>query len=149
MQRAAFLDNQYISDHEIKQIKEGRKATLASYGIETANGIEREAVLAIPGFGPSLTQNLLDWRAEMERGFRFDAKTGIPQEHVKALNVKYWQVQQVLQMTLQQGPAKLRAITAQANQHLGQIYAQIQGSLIKMAQAEADLSVLDRTALGR
>ena len=42
----------------ISGIGPGRKATLQSYGIETAEDINDQAVLAVPGFGDGLTSRL-------------------------------------------------------------------------------------------
>lgn len=72
------LDLQAIGHAKISGIKAAKIATLASYGIHTANDIVASRILLIPGFGPSLTKRLMDWRATHERTFRFDPSKGIP-----------------------------------------------------------------------
>jgi DNA-binding helix-hairpin-helix protein with protein kinase domain len=121
---------------------------LASYGIETAADINKKKILDdVPGFGPALTQNLLDWRAKIEKQFRFDPKTGVPQASVQALQLKYAQYRQTCEKELQEGAAKLRQYSVQAEQHLAQISRQIQDALVHVAQADADLSMIDSKCL--
>jgi DNA-binding helix-hairpin-helix protein with protein kinase domain len=56
----------------IHGIGDARKATLQSYGIETAADISDQRVLAVPGFGPVALNNPTNWRKQQERRFRFD-----------------------------------------------------------------------------
>ncbi|MCH6266581.1 hypothetical protein [Neobacillus citreus] len=57
-----YLDRFYIKSSSIDSIGPSRKAVLQSYGIETARDVSKQAVLRVPGFGPSLTNNLVEWR---------------------------------------------------------------------------------------
>ena len=71
-QLSAFLDSFSIRSAGIFGIGSVRKATLASFGIETAADITRSAVARIPGFGDVMTGTLLDWRRGHESQFRYD-----------------------------------------------------------------------------
>ena len=71
-QCAAFLDQFSIRSARISGIGPVRKATLVSFGIETAADIKRSAVLQVPGFGDVMTENLLDWRGRHESRFRYN-----------------------------------------------------------------------------
>jgi DNA-binding helix-hairpin-helix protein with protein kinase domain len=71
-QRRKFLDRFRIDRAKITGIGSGRAATLASFGIETALDVNRAAVSRIPGFGPTLTGSLLDWRQQKEGQFRYN-----------------------------------------------------------------------------
>ena len=71
-QRAAFLDLWSIRSANISGIGPARKATLASFGIETAADVTRSAVARVPGFGDVMTRTLLDWRRGHESRFRYD-----------------------------------------------------------------------------
>ena len=71
-QRAAFLDQFSIRSAMISGIGPVRKATLISFGIETAGDVNRVSVLQVPGFGDVMTKNLLDWRFRHESRFRYN-----------------------------------------------------------------------------
>ena len=71
-QRAAFLDQFLIRSAKISGIGSVRKATLVSFGIETAADISQFSVLQVPGFGDVMTRNLLDWRRKLESRFRYN-----------------------------------------------------------------------------
>jgi DNA-binding helix-hairpin-helix protein with protein kinase domain len=72
-QRDTFLDRFYLRNATISGIGPAKKATLASYGIETAADISRSAVLAVPGFGEATLRKLLAWRNEHEKKFRYNS----------------------------------------------------------------------------
>ena len=61
-QLEAFLDRFRLDAANIQGIGEGRKATLQSYGVETAADVRKSKILNIPGFGPALTNRLLAWQ---------------------------------------------------------------------------------------
>jgi DNA-binding helix-hairpin-helix protein with protein kinase domain len=67
------LEKQKLSRARIRGIGNGRRAMLASFGIETAADIQQSAILQIPGFGNSLASDLLAWRRSHERKFIFNA----------------------------------------------------------------------------
>ncbi|OAI41459.1 hypothetical protein AYO40_03110 [Planctomycetaceae bacterium SCGC AG-212-D15] len=147
-QKKAFLENKYLCDHKVSGIGESRQTVLASYGIETAADISSEEIDKVPGFGPALTANLLEWRVLMEREFRFDPKTGIPAEAVRALEIKYFQLRQLREGELQQGPSQLKIYSSQADQHLAVIMKQIESAVLVLTKAEVDVSVIDVQSLG-
>jgi DNA-binding helix-hairpin-helix protein with protein kinase domain len=144
MQRQEFLDNHLIADADIPKIGSGRMAVLRSYGIETALDIEKDKILEIDGFGEVLTGNLLAWREEVNRTFRFNPTVPPPQAKVQEIEIKFRQLRQSLELELQKGPAALQGIAASAEQHLSQSYREIQRAMGRVAQAEADLAVFDR-----
>jgi DNA-binding helix-hairpin-helix protein with protein kinase domain len=59
-QMSAFL----IGPAIIPGIGQERKRVLASHGIETAADVTLNDVAQVPGFGPKLTESMLDWRAK-------------------------------------------------------------------------------------
>ena len=71
-QRAAFLDRFLIQRAIISGIGPVRKATLVSFGIETAADINQFSVRQVPGFGDVMTRNLLEWRHKLESRFRYE-----------------------------------------------------------------------------
>jgi DNA-binding helix-hairpin-helix protein with protein kinase domain len=69
-----FLDRFELEDAKIEGIGPGRKRTLESYGIETAEDIVPHRVGAVPGFGPKMIERLMKWRKSIEGKFVFDPK---------------------------------------------------------------------------
>lgn len=64
------LEQCLIAHASIPDIGPSRKATLASFGVETAADVDVAAITRIPGFGPRLTDRMLDWRRACESMFR-------------------------------------------------------------------------------
>ena len=76
-QRETYLDRFKIQAAYIDGIGQGRKATLQSYGVETAGDITESRILNIPGFGPSLSYALLTWRRGHEARFVYNPALGV------------------------------------------------------------------------
>jgi len=72
-----FLDGFDLEDAKIKGIGPGRKRTLESYGIETAEDIVSHRVNAVPGFGPKMLERLMKWRKSLEAKFVFNPAKAI------------------------------------------------------------------------
>src|SRR5262249_41040803 len=66
-----------ISSARIRKIGSGRKVVLASHGIETAADIEEHRIQGVPGFGPTLTSELITWRRGLERKFVCNPREGV------------------------------------------------------------------------
>jgi DNA-binding helix-hairpin-helix protein with protein kinase domain len=77
LQLNRFLDRFKLEDAKIEGIGPGRKRTLESYGIETAEGIVAQRVNAVPGFGPKMAERLIKWRKSIEARFVFDSAKAI------------------------------------------------------------------------
>jgi len=140
-QLAAYLDNYFIDSATIKGIGPSRVATLASYGIETAADIQRNAIMSIPGFGPSLTSDLLNWRNIVAAGFRFDPTKGVPQSEIHNLEIQYQHKRHQYERKLLNGPDQLRSIVNKAATDLHDIDKKISIAELNLAQARLDKSV--------
>jgi len=68
-QLKAFLDTFPLDQVKIKGIGSGKRAVLASYGIDTAADIEKNKLLKVPGFGEATSMPLLQWRSKLESRF--------------------------------------------------------------------------------
>jgi DNA-binding helix-hairpin-helix protein with protein kinase domain len=82
LQLYRYLDGALIKNAKIKKIGSGRKATLASFGIESAADIDCNKIAAIPGFGTTLVSELLAWREAIAARFVFN-----PNEPVNPIDV--------------------------------------------------------------
>ena len=84
-QLTRYLERFRIGGASIRNIGPSRKAMLASYGVETAADVDSRPILKIPGFGDSLTADLLQWRRSHERNFRFNPQEPVPEQEIAAL----------------------------------------------------------------
>jgi DNA-binding helix-hairpin-helix protein with protein kinase domain len=97
----------------IKGIGRGRVATPRSFGIETLANVTRPAVLAVPGFGPALTQSLMAFRASIERVFVFDPQQPVSPIKIGKIDQEFRSRQAKLTAMLRAGPADLAAAARQ------------------------------------
>jgi DNA-binding helix-hairpin-helix protein with protein kinase domain len=137
-----FLDNHKIYHADIKGVGPGRKATLQSYGIETAADINTRNILAIPGFGPSLTNNLLRWRSMMERRFTFNPAKSIAPEDIAVIEREIQASRIKLERELMNGPAQLRQISQQIKIEREILLSTATQIMKAAAQAKADYEIL-------
>ncbi|SAI69497.1 protein kinase [Bordetella ansorpii] len=138
----AYLDQFDIEHAAISGIGAAKKAMLESYGIETAADVTMHAVQQVPGFGPKLAQKMMDWRQDIERGFRFNPNTGIDARSLQKLEADITMRQHAIAQSLQQGLAdlkKIKSIVTTRRQHL---HAALQDAAMELARADADLSVV-------
>jgi hypothetical protein len=66
-----FLDTHLIRNAKIKGVGPAKEAALISFGIESAADIDLNRLMAVPGFGPVISQNLIQWRQSIERRFTY------------------------------------------------------------------------------
>jgi len=137
-QRRKFLEQYLIQRAGIRQVGPGLKATLASYGIETAADVTYQAVTAVPGFGPARTQELLGWRVKLEQGFRFDATKGVDSADIAALDQRYALKRQELERILRTGPEEMRKLGGLVNSRSATLLPELDRLSCDLAQAKAD-----------
>ena len=68
-----YLEGFQIRRAKIAHVGPAKLATLTSYGIETAADVSAVAVQNVPGFGPVNSLPLVEWRANLERRFVYNA----------------------------------------------------------------------------
>ena len=135
-----FLEAIFVKRADIDGIREGRKATLASYGIETAWDVRKDAVINVPGFGPKLTTRVLEWRRSVEVGFRFDPSRGVDPADVAALDRSLLERTRRIAVELSQGPSELSQLRAQAANLGVALQREANEALQELAQARANLN---------
>lgn len=111
LQMTAYLEKNEIRKASISGIGASRKATLISFGIQSAADITEKAIYRIPGFGPSLTLELMRYRKRIEDNFVFVPKAPLQQEILKKIDDTIENKRQSLCITLLNGPAELQRIT--------------------------------------
>jgi len=138
--RLRFLDRFEIERASISGIGPAKKAMLESYGVETAADIERPTVLKVPGFGPALTQRLLDWRRSLERSFRFDPGSAIDPRDLADFDRRMSQQKRELEDILRRGAADLHQLRTTVLSRRQALAGPLQAATETLAQAEADLA---------
>ncbi|QDS99058.1 helix-hairpin-helix domain-containing protein [Adhaeretor mobilis] len=136
-----YLERCFISSYKISGIGPTRVVTLESYGIETAADVSYKRVESVPGFGPKLARTLVNWRANQESRFTFNASQGAPASAVQNLDMKYLQEKSQIQTMLAGGPISLRAITNGANAELGRLDENLAELELALAQAKLDATL--------
>jgi DNA-binding helix-hairpin-helix protein with protein kinase domain len=142
IQRVEFLEQQFIEDANIPDIGRTRKATLASFGIETAYDVKEDEILAIPGFGEKLTARLTTWRAEIESKFRFNPTLGVSAHEQRALELKFFQFRQPIEAKLLAGERDLAGIVHGSRAEFQGVQQRLHPLLEVLDQATADLTVI-------
>jgi DNA-binding helix-hairpin-helix protein with protein kinase domain len=66
-----YLAGFRVEDAKLHNIGPARSAELRSWGIDTAADVDRDRILQIPGFGPTMVQRLVNWRRQLEKRFRY------------------------------------------------------------------------------
>jgi len=134
-----FLTSCFIDSYSIPRIGVGRKATLRSFGVETAADISYGKIRGIPGFGDALTNELLIWRHEVESGFRFDPSKGVDMSDRQLVKQKFLPRLRPLELGLQTGLEKITHIQQKIFKTRGDIYPILESCAKELAQAHADL----------
>ncbi|GGA17083.1 helix-hairpin-helix domain-containing protein [Dyella nitratireducens] len=141
-QLKAYLQTFFIETAALTGIGPAKRASLSSFGIETAADVEWLKVRGIKGFGDKLTGTLVTWRNYHEARFKFDpakAVTDRDRATVRAdLNQRAYDISRHLQLGLQQ----LKEFEAFQTQLAARHTQAIQAAAQRVAQAEADMSVL-------
>ncbi|MBE9013414.1 hypothetical protein IQ250_24790 [Pseudanabaenaceae cyanobacterium LEGE 13415] len=136
----AYLDQFLIEKANIPGIGEKLTLVLQYWGIETAADVERSKVLAVHGFGPKRTGDLVAWRSSLEAKYRrlpqSSRKIATPQ-----LDQRFAQQRQQLEKSLRGGAEELQAINKQIAQEKATFLEQCRQIAQRLAQAQADVSI--------
>jgi len=142
LQLKAFLKKFYISDARITGVGAVRKSNLASFGIETAADVQRDSVIYVPGFGKKCTMEVVNWKEGIERQFTFNPSQAIEPAEIARVKNKIAKRKMNLEKKLLSGPEQLIQIRREILQKRDVLEPQISTALRNVAQAKADLQVL-------
>lgn len=137
-----YLDRFRIDRASIPGIGPSRTAMLASYGIETAEDVRRDAIRRIPGFGSKLAGELLAWRRQHENNFRFNPNEPINAADIEALDRDLEGMRTKLLHSLQQGPEQLRRLSSEIATARTRLMPLLDRSWHNLQDAEAALRAL-------
>lgn len=142
-QKKIFLESFFIDNAEITGLGPARKAALRSFGIETAADVERHKIQKVRGFGQSLTQAVLDWRASCERKFTFNISTSVSNSDKIAVKAKIASRKAAIEASLVAGANELNKFNQQAPLRLENLRSKLEKAAVTLAQARKDLSMLE------
>jgi DNA-binding helix-hairpin-helix protein with protein kinase domain len=141
--RLRHLRLHLIADADIPRIGAGRKQTLAANSIFTAADVRRRAIRRIKGFGDVLTNNLLAWKEEVLRHYRFNPATALsPAEH-RPVALKFRTRQQQILTEVEREMSKLETLAPTCRAALQKQIPALQQAVAAYKQAEADLHLLN------
>jgi DNA-binding helix-hairpin-helix protein with protein kinase domain len=137
------LDHFLIRRASISGIGRAKTITLASFGIESAADIKRNAILAIPGFGPVTADKLMAWRAQLEKRFVYNPAPN--QSDVAAeskLDADFANRASALARRISAGHAELLPMANTLHQRLGREDGRLSEIAVERAQLASDLTFL-------
>ena len=137
-----YLDKFRIDRASISGIGPARSAMLESYGIETASDVDEQAILRVPGFGSVLAWELVAWRKELERSFRFNPASEVDRGEVLALDRAIAIKRTELEKKLRVGPAILQQIRQSILSRRSALAGELEKISTELAQAKMDLDLL-------
>jgi len=136
-----YLERYFIEKAEIPNIGRKRALVLASYGIETAADVSYDRVSSIPGFGPSLTQKLVDWRNTLEINFQKYRPSPKDLVLLNGVDQKYARRRNDLESALLGGKTQLENGRDTLIKRRKQVRKEAENLANKLAQARADMKV--------
>jgi DNA-binding helix-hairpin-helix protein with protein kinase domain len=140
--RVRHLRLHLIADADIPKIGAGRKQILASYNIFTAADVDQSTIYAIKGFGDVLTRNLLVWKEEVLRQFRFDPAIAVSPTELRPITAKFRTRQQQILAELDRELGRLESLMPTCRAVLHGLIPSLQRALVVFHQAEVDLHLL-------
>ena len=141
-QQNNFLSRFRVETATIEGFGYSRKTTLQSFGIETAADVDREKILAIPGFGPSLTNKIVEWRDTLARNFAFNPNKGVNPSLISQVEADIVKRKFELETALLKAPVILQEIVTKADHQRNLLRPQIEAAALRLAQSTADMTVV-------
>jgi DNA-binding helix-hairpin-helix protein with protein kinase domain len=141
-QRVRFLEQFFIDKANLSGIGPANRATLASFGIETAAEVEWNRIRRLKGFGDVKTRALVDWRKSLERNFRFNPSLSVTQADINQVKQKVQARAQEIQQEMRKGLAEIQNFPRQQEEAIRRHTPILQRAADRLAQANADWEAL-------
>lgn len=110
LQKQRFLEGFLLTKATIQGIGDGRKATLASYGIENASDLNKYKIISVPGFGEAMAKKLLLWKRSIEKKFVFNPALGVDPVAIQQVRNDVSRRRNEIEAALLKGPTELLQI---------------------------------------
>ena len=138
-----YLDRFLLRRASINGIGLAKTTTLASFGIESAADIKRNAILGIPGFGPATADKLLAWRAQHEKRFVYNPAPNQSDVAAQAkLDAEFANRSVALAKKIAGGQTELVQLANSIRQRMAVEDQKISAVAAERAQIETDLAYL-------
>ncbi len=137
-----FLDQHRIDRARIQGIGDGRRATLQSYGIETAGDLTQSALQQVPGFGPTLITALLSWKRSVAAHFVFNPTARVDPRDIAAVDSNLAARKKEIEKAMLSGIGELRQVSRQIILRRRALVPQLTAAVQALAQAEVDLKAV-------
>lgn len=137
-----YLDKFKLQAASVDGIGQGRKATLQSYGVETAADISESFIQSIPGFGQSLCGALMAWRRIHEQKFIYDPNLGVDPADRVALEQQLAPRRLKLEQELSNGVFSLQMIGQQILDKRGLLKPKLEKTTQLIISGRSDLMAL-------
>ena len=134
-----YLDKFKLEYASIYGIGQGRKATLQSYGVETAADIDENFIQGIPGFGSSLCNELLAWRRMHEQNFVYNANLGVDPADKVAIEQQSSLRRMKLEQGLDNGAVSLHTIRQEILDKRRSLWPKLEEAAQLVALGRSDL----------
>ncbi len=144
MARARHLRLHSLLDATIPKVGVGRKQLLIANGVTTAADVDRNRIRNISGFGDALTGNVIAWRDEVLRQFRFDPRSGVSPADHRVLAVRFRARQQTLLSDAERVLGQLEKLAPHCKAALTKLEPDLRTAVAEWEQADADLRVLTK-----
>lgn len=141
LQRKTFLERHYLNDAKLSGVGPGIKATLASYGVETAYDVLNQSV-AVPGVGQARRATLIGWAHAVAAQFRFDPKQGVHATDIAAINHRFAMRMAEIKRLVLTGKAEMEGLLRLSEQQRAEPRTRFDAPARQLAQAKADLSLI-------
>lgn len=140
LQLEKHLDSHLIDRAKINNVGAGRKATLASYGFESAWDVRQRSVTGVPGFGPSLASDIEAWARSVERKFVFNASIPTDPAAIQAVKSEIAKQRAEIERELTKAPADLKQLADTAATLRAKPPQLLAEAYTRLKQVELDMS---------
>jgi DNA-binding helix-hairpin-helix protein with protein kinase domain len=132
VQKSEFLRQYLIRDYmrQINGLTVSDVTMMESFGMDTANDVDRMRLYGVPGVDPETVMELLDWRREVEQKFVFNPEHGITLASVgqtKELAVRRFKIAQARKILA--GAKQVETLGEVGKADLTRALAQFDGAL--------------------
>jgi len=141
LQLEEFLDRKFIAHASISGVGTERKARLRAYGIETASDLSWQ--MRVPGFGPSLTAVLMQWRAQQEQHFRFDPARKLDPREAQKVDAELLAKKQEIERQIGDIKNAVETSSRQAKTKHELMSQNLQPAITAVAKTRKDLEAFD------
>jgi DNA-binding helix-hairpin-helix protein with protein kinase domain len=142
-QLLAFLGKFAIQNVKLRGIGPAGKATLASYGIDSAADVSEAKLSGVPGFRGAKKQTLIAWRQSLAGRFTYNAvESDDDRREIALIKSSVGNKAASLRVLLTQGPRRLECAIDEVGNHAGRHSPTVDAANLAVEQAKVDLIFL-------